>query len=128
MRRIGIDYGEKKTGVAYSEGKLAEPLAVVRHESERELIEKLKVIITKEEIGEIVVGVSEGMMGKKQRKFGERLAREIGLVVVFEDETLTTEEAQRLSIEAGIKRKKRRKLEDAYAATLILQRWIDRGL
>ena len=57
--------------------------------------------------------------------FGKKLEEDINISVVFQDETLTTKEAQDLSQKAGIKRKKRRELEDAYSASLILQSYID---
>ena len=46
--------------------------------------------------------------------------------IVLQDETLTTSDAQTLSREAGIKRIKRKSLEDAFAATLILQSYLDK--
>lgn len=126
MRRIGIDYGERKTGLAWSEGSVAEPLMVIRHGSLVELIGKIKKVAVDRGAEEMVVGVSEGEMGERQKAFGLSLAIGTGLPVEFEDETLTTRDAQKMSIEAGIGRKKRRRLEDAYAAAVMLQGWVDR--
>jgi len=125
VRVLGVDYGRRKTGVAVCEGKLAEPLAVVR-EGREKLIKKLGEIVEGQEVETVVVGVSEGQMGEEQKAFGLNLAIERGGEVEFEDETLTTKEVQQLTREAGMKRKRRRELEDAFAATLILQRWVDR--
>ena len=50
----------------------------------------------------------------------------MAIPVIYQDERLTTKESQRLSIEAGIKRKKRRTLEDAYSAALILQAYLEK--
>ena len=125
MRVLGIDYGERKTGVAIAEGKLAEPLVVIRHKNTEELISRLAKIIKEKKIEEVVVGVSEGVMGERQKAFGMSLAIETGVAVEFEDETLTTKDVQRLSLEAGMKQKKRKELEDAFSAALILQRWVD---
>ena len=41
------------------------------------------------------------------------------------DETLSTHDARRVSIEEGMKRKKRKGMEDAYAATIMLQGYLD---
>lgn len=128
---MGIDYGEKKTGVAIAEGaslrgfSLAHPHSVVRHKTERELIQKLKKIIEEERVEMIIVGVSEGNIGQRARAFAVKISKEIGTEVDLQDETLSTYEAQKLSIKGGIRRKKRRLLEDAYSAALILQSYLD---
>ena len=126
MRILGIDYGRKKIGLAISDGKLAEPLRVIRCKSGEEGIEKLKKVVEEEDVGKFVLGVSEGKMGEESKAFGKRLQDGIKLPVVFQDETLSTHQAQELSIEAGIGRMKRKKLEDAYSASLILQSYLDR--
>jgi len=88
-------------------------------------LKKIEKETEKEKIEKIVVGVSEGEMAEETKKFGKKLEDKLGISVVFQDETLTTYEAQRFSIEAGIKRKKRKELEDAYSAALILQEYLD---
>jgi putative Holliday junction resolvase len=125
MRILGIDYGKRKIGIALGDERLVEGLTVVRYEDEKKALEKIVKIIKKEKINEIVVGVSEGQIGEESRKFGEKLGKKVNLPVHFQDETLTTQDAQALAITAGIKRKKRRALEDAYSAALILQNYLD---
>ncbi len=125
MQILGIDYGRRKIGIALGDGRLVEGLTVVRYEDEKKALEKIVKIIKKEKVNEIVVGVSEGQIGEESRKFGEKLGKKVNLPVHFQDETLTTRDAQALSIIAGIKRKKRRALEDAYSAALILQNYLD---
>lgn len=125
MRILGIDYGKRKIGIALGDERLVEGFTVVRYEDEKKALEKIVKIIKKERINEIVVGVSEGQIGEESRRFGEKLGKKVNLPVHFQDETLTTRDAQALSIIAGIKRKKRRALEDAYSAALILQSYLD---
>ncbi|KKQ26264.1 hypothetical protein A2617_01115 [Candidatus Daviesbacteria bacterium RIFOXYD1_FULL_41_10] len=127
MDIIGIDFGRKKIGVALgnSESRFAEPLQVVRYQSLEEGLEKINDVVKKIRAGKVVVGVSEGTSKKEAIEFGNQLESKFGIEVVFQDETLTTQDAQRKSIEAGIKRKTRRDMEDAYAATLILQEYLD---
>jgi putative Holliday junction resolvase len=125
MLILGIDYGKKKIGLAITTGSLAEPLRTLRYRDIKILIEKVREIAQTLKVEKIVVGVSEGKMGKETRKFGERLQESLAIPIVFQDETLSTRKAQELSIEAGIKKSKRRKLEDAYSATLILQSYLD---
>lgn len=125
MRILAIDYGQKKVGVALATSPLAEPYKVIRFTSNKVLIKELGKIIDEEQIEKLVVGVSEGKMGKESKRFGEKLKIEFELPLYFQDETLTTYKAQELSLEAGIKRKKRKELEDAYSAALILQAYLD---
>ena len=137
MRILGIDYGKKKIGLSIAYSPIAEPHKVVRFKSEEEALEKVSEVLKAspakspsgiqagKQVDLIVVGVSEGKMGKESRKFGNKLEEKLKIPVVFQDETLTTREAQELSRKAGVRRKKRRGLEDAYSATLILQRYLD---
>ena len=121
---MGIDFGRAKIGLAISEGFLAEPYSVIRYEQEKELLEKIKVLVDKEKIDKVVVGVSEGKSAEEATSFGEKL-RELGLEIIFFDETLSTVSAQELSREAGMKRKKRKALEDAFAASVMLQSFLE---
>ena len=125
MRLLGIDYGRKKMGLAISEGILAKPLCVMRYSDAKTLNEKIRRIIKRFEIEKVVVGVSEGEMGEESKNFSQSLGRKLQIPVETFDETLSTHDAQRASIEAGIKRKKRKDMEDAYAATLTLQEYLD---
>jgi putative holliday junction resolvase len=116
---LGVDYGDAKIGLALAEATLAEPYKVVAN-----LIEVIKEIkLNKPE--KIILGISEGESAEKAREFGAKLHQETGLEIIFQDETLSTQEAQDLSIEAGMKRSKRHEMEDAFSATLILQRYLD---
>jgi len=125
MRILGIDYGRARLGIALATSKIAQPYKVVKHRSLEDLLEKLGYIVKKEKIEEFVVGVSEGKMEEETREFGKRLKTKFKLPVYFQDETLTTVDAQKLALESGMKRKKRKKLKDAFAATLILQSYLD---
>lgn len=125
MKILGIDYGRKKIGLAISESSLAEPLSVIRFDTFDKAIEKIKAIIDSEKVGRIVLGVSEGLMAKEEKEFGLKLSDQVKIPLTLQDETLTTHDAQELSIKAGIKRKKRRAMEDAYSAALILQNYLD---
>ncbi|MFI5240945.1 MAG: Holliday junction resolvase RuvX [Microgenomates group bacterium] len=125
MKILGIDYGRRKIGLAFSETPISEPLKIILYEEPEVLKEKIKRIITEKEVERVVVGVSEGEMGEESKKFGKDLEEYVGIPVVFFDETLSTQYAQELSIQAGIGRKKRHKMEDAYAASVMLQNYLD---
>jgi len=119
MKILGIDYGRRKIGIAVSESGLSEPLKVLRVEGFDDAVSKVKKVIESEKPVKVVVGISEGEMGEESKKFANEIEAE-----TF-DETLTSQDAQRLSIEAGVSRKKRKGMEDAYAAALILQNYLD---
>src|SRR3972149_6815693 len=101
MRILGIDYGRKKIGMAVTEGSLAEPYKVIRVNSFQEAIEKVSKEVEVSKVSKVVVGISEGEMGEESKKFAESIGAEIY------DETLTSQDAQRMAIEAGIKRSRR---------------------
>ena len=119
MKILGIDYGRRKVGLAIANGPLAAPWKVIKYKDAKVLMENIKEIIRKEGIEKTVVGVSEGEMGEESKKF----AREIGAVTF--DETLSTQDAQIRSLEAEIGQRKRHEMEDAYAATIMLQNYLD---
>ena len=119
MKILGVDYGRSKIGLARAEGPLAEPFKVIKVNSFDDAVQKLKREIEIEKADKIVVGVSEGAMGEESKEFAKAFGADIF------DETLSTYEAQEKSIQGGIGRKKRREMEDAYAATVMLQNYLD---
>ncbi len=125
MQTLGIDFGLKKVGIAIGTGSLAEPYMVLRYSDMKILEEEIKKICDKEKVEKIIVGVSEGEMAQKTREFIDDLKREFSIPVEEFDETLSTQEAQRLSIESPMRRSKRREMEDAIAASVMLQNYID---
>ncbi len=125
MRILGIDYGRKKIGLALTEGALAEPWKVFRVKSFEEALEKVSKEVKVSKVSKVVVGMSENKMAEETKKFVSAISHRLSTPVETFDETLSTIEAQRLSIEAGIKRKKRHGLEDAYAAAVMLQSYLE---
>lgn len=125
MRILGIDYGRKKIGLAIAEGPLSEPWMVIKYEEKSKLIDEIKQIAEREQAEKIVVGISEGEMGQESKNFSLELSKVLTIPVETFDETLSSWEAQKLSREAGISHKKRKDMEDAYAASIILQNYLD---
>jgi RNase H-fold protein (predicted Holliday junction resolvase) len=119
MKILGIDYGRSKVGLAVGISGFAEPLKVIKYKDPGVLTAEIKKIVEAEGIEKMVVGVSEAGMGAESKQFADSLG-----AVTF-DETLTSKDAQRLSIEASIGRKKRHEMEDAYAAAVMLQNYLD---
>jgi putative Holliday junction resolvase len=127
MRFLGIDYGERKIGLAVgdTESRFAEPLAVVRFEEKKEAIERISQYATVERVENLVLGISEGKTAEKTRNFGAKLSKKVKLPILYYDETLTTHDAQKLAISARIGRKKRKAKEDSYAAAIMLQNFLE---
>lgn len=123
MRYLGIDYGLKKMGLAISEGQLASIYKIMEISSLKDALVKINHIVNKEKIDLAVVGLPES--GKNQaatKKFIKHLKKNMAVEIV--DETLTSQDAQRLMIDLNLGQKERQK-EDAYSAALILQRFLD---
>lgn len=118
MNLLGIDFGEKKIGLALATGPLAEPIGII---DIRNWELGIKRICQEQEIEKIILGVSEGKMAEKTKKFAQELGEIIGLPIEFQDETLTTNEAVAKMREIG----KKVKDEDAISAALILQAYLD---
>lgn len=125
MKILGIDFGTKKIGLATAVTALAEVYGVIRFRTTDDAIKKIKKVVDDEKIEKIVIGISEGEMAKQTKEFSEKLKETVSLPLEFQDETLSTKDAQRMAIDAGVKRKKRREYEDAFAAALILQQYLD---
>lgn len=132
MRCLGIDHGSKRVGLSFGdELGVATPLPALVGLSPAALQEKLRVIVLRQGITDIVLGHPlnmDGTAGPKAREI-ETLAAQLqdgfGLPVHLVDERLTTCEA-----EAAIPKKQRRAvrnsgLVDSRAACLILQDFLD---
>lgn len=119
---LGVDFGERKIGLAISDGSLAEPFSIIESGNQEGAIQEIAKICEREKIQKIVLGMPDG--SQKVRNFGQKLSKKTDLRIIFWDETLTSEEALAKMIEAGRPQRKRRHLDDV-AAALILQEYLD---
>lgn len=134
MRILGIDYGEKRIGLAISDplGITAQGLPTIEYSNIQEALQKIMTIISEKEIGEIVVGLPKHMnnsLGESARaalSFGERLKTHTGISVKTIDERLSTARAHKAMLEGNLSRKQRKGRVDMIAAQLILQNYLDR--
>lgn len=135
MRYLGLDLGTKTLGVAVSDktGLIATSLTILRHDNNYDfLIEELKKIIKEKGIETIVLGLPKNMnntigeRGEMVLSFKEKLEESTNLLVILEDERLTTKVAENILITADVSRKKRKKVIDKMAANVILQSYLDR--
>ena len=124
MKLLGIDFGLAKVGLAMADENLAQPFGVINNDSR--LVEKISKICQANRVEKVVIGIPEGEMAKKVKKFAKKLSQSTDLLIVFQDETLTSKEAIVKMIEAGKGRKYRQTKSDAFAAALILQSYLDK--
>ena len=134
MRILGLDYGEKRIGVAISDpmGILASPLTVIESKSTHSDIEQIVSLTQEHEIEQIVIGLprsldgSESKQAQMTRDFIDLLQGQLNIPVNTWDERLSTVAADRMMNEAGVKKGKKKKRIDSAAATIILQNYLDR--
>lgn len=135
MRALGIDFGEKRLGVAISDptGLIAQGIAMIGkgEHFEHDFRELKKIIKRYDGIDEIVVGLPKTLKGEigpaaeKVLAFVDALKKEFKLNIATWDERLTTAAAERALIDAGLSREKRKKVIDKSAAARMLQSYLD---
>lgn len=112
-------------------GWTAQGLSVIHSKGVAGDIRQIKELVTQHEVNKVVVGLplnmdgSAGPRAEKARAFARRLGQVLGLPVELWDERLTTVEAERLLIQADMRRAGRRQVIDKMAAVLILQNYLD---
>ena len=134
MRILGVDYGRRRLGLAVSDEEelLASPISIYRRTSEALDLAYLTALVKERGVGAIVVGLplnangSHGEMATEVTTFAARLQRAARVPVEAFDERFTSQEAERVLIEADLSRRRRKSLRDGLAATLILQGFLDR--
>ena len=133
MRYLGLDIGDRWIGVALSDpsAKLASPLTILeRSDDDIGDMEAIAGIIEQNDVGRVVVGLprllngSLGVQAQKVEAFTRQLHDRIDIPVEFRDERLTTISAHRL-MQASGKNKSRKKRDDAIAAAILLQAFLD---
>jgi putative Holliday junction resolvase len=133
MRSLGIDFGEKRIGLAISdpEGRLAVPLTTLERRNDRSAVRAIEEIARREGVERLVLGEPVGLDGQRGeaaervRRFGDRLAGITGLPVRLINESLTTVEAQERLRAAGIDPRREPERIDAVAAQILLQEALD---
>lgn len=131
MSILALDYGEKKIGVAISgDHKVAYQLPVIIVTSTDLVIEKIQEICQSNDVGKIVVGMPKdlkgkvGEQGRKILKFVDLLYERLNIPIVYQNEALTSEQALERMIEAGVPRRRRKKLIHSFSAQIILEDYL----
>lgn len=130
-RGLGVDFGERRIGLALSdpEGRYALPLETFERETDRRAAYRIASIVEREDVGLLAMGAPKFLDGspspnlERIERFGKRLTKITGLSICWIDETLTTIEA-RARLE-GRDRREQRGRRDMVAAQILLQEALD---
>lgn len=133
MKKIGLDVGDVRIGIAVSDmlgiaANARESYTRVNDVADLAYFIKL----AKEENADaFVVGLPKNMDGTEgnraeiTRAFADKLKEASGMPVFMQDERLSTVSAERVLLEADMSRGKRKKVIDKVAACIILQHFLD---
>lgn len=133
MRHLCIDLGDVRIGLATSDsmGICATGLETYRRVDPDKDLAYIADIVKRENVGRVVIGLPVNMDGtsgervEKARAFGDALKPLVSAEIAYQDERLSTVAGERMLIEAGMRRDKRKKVIDKIAATIILQTYLD---
>lgn len=137
MRIIGLDLGTKTLGVAVSDklGIIASfyKTFFFKDEDYNSLVPVVKNLMEEFDTNKIVLGLPKnmnntlGFASERSINFKELLEKELDIEVILEDERLSSVEANNALIGSDMSRKKRKDKVDSVAASIILQRYLDRS-
>ncbi|WP_409270759.1 Holliday junction resolvase RuvX [Neobacillus sp. SCS-31] len=135
MRILGLDVGSKTVGVALSDefGWTAQGLETIKIDEEKNEFgfERLGQLLKEYGVEQVVIGLPKNMNGtigpraEASKRYAEEVERLFSVPTVLWDERLSTMAAERVLLEADVSRKKRKKVIDKMAATMILQGYLD---
>lgn len=134
MKKIGLDVGDVRIGIAVSDslGIAANSRESYTRKNDDVDFEYFTKLAKAENADAFVVGLPynmDGTEGKRveiTREFAERLRAYSNIEVVYQDERLSTVSAEKMLIEGNVRRDKRKKVIDKVAACIILQNYLDK--
>lgn len=134
MRKAALDIGDVRIGIATSDmlGIIASGCETYTRKGGEIDYKYIADLCRDKQVDTIVIGLpinmdgTEGDRAQKSRIFAEELAAFTDIKKVFVDERLTTVQAERMLIQGGVRRDKRKQVIDKVAATIILQSYLDR--
>ena len=134
MKILSLDIGTVRIGIATSDIMeiIASAYEVYRRKSLSQDVFHVAELVKNLSVGEVVIGLplkmdgSEGQSVEMARAFGDELSKHVDVPIIYQDERLSTVSAERILIESGMRREKRKDKIDAVAATIILQTYLDK--
>ena len=133
-RALGIDFGEKRVGLALSDRSnlIASPYKTLQYISKNDLISEIKKIVIDKEIEVFVIGLPLNMKGedsdqtKKVRRF-KNLLSILELPIIYEDERFSSIIAKNSLVLQNVKTGHNKSEIDRTAAAIILQQYLDKN-
>lgn len=133
MKTLGIDFGERRIGLALSDpdGRMAVPLTTLERTDDRTAVREIAGIVSREEVKALVLGDpvnldgSRGQASERVRRFAAKLEAATGLEPRLVAETLTTVAARERLKAAGVDVSRHRERLDATAAQILLEEALD---
>lgn len=130
---ISIDPGQKRIGVAISDdtGMIAIPFTIIRHISRNDDAARIADLARDVNAGKIIVGLALGsdneetLSSRRAKHLAEAINEQVDLPVELWDESESSNDARKIRMEMGMKKKKRAERIDALAAAMILQSYIN---
>ena len=134
MKIIALDIGTVRIGVATSDIMeiIASAYESYRRKNTDEDVKYIAQLVNNLNAGLVVIGLplkmdgTEGQSVEMAKNFGEELAKVVSVPICYQDERLSTVTAQKILIESGMRREKRKDKVDSLAATIILQTYLDK--
>ena len=131
MRKMSLDVGTRTIGIAVSDllGMIANGVETIHRTTEERDYARIAELIAEHEVDTLVVGYPKNMNGERAQAceaMAEKLRTMFPKVqVVLWDERLSTVAAEKVLVDADLRRKKRKKVIDMMAAVVILQNYLD---
>jgi putative Holliday junction resolvase len=133
MRVLALDYGSKRVGLALSDElrTVATPAGFFAPKPMADFLAHVRTIIAEKAVKEIIVGMPRNMDGsygpaaENVRRFMGILEKELLLPIKAWDERLTSVQANRALVDAGVRRDARKEKVDSMAAAILLQSYLD---
>jgi putative holliday junction resolvase len=130
---LGLDFGEKRIGVAITDemGSMAMPHSTISFIGRKQVLEELKKLVETYRVTRIVVGLPKtlkneiGDAAKKVIAHVDWFKENLNLTWILWDERLTTQEIERILLDADMSRERRKEVRDRLAAQRILQSYLD---
>jgi len=134
FKLLGLDVGDKKIGIAMVNSIVLVPMpfSILVRTNIKKDISAIKKLASDQRINGIVVGLpfqmdgQEGEQAQKVRSFITKLAKQVDLPIIFEDERMTTKIANTMLGQGGVNRKQRAQVDDQVSAQLIIASFLKR--
>ena len=132
MKIMAVDFGDARTGLAVCDRTefLASPVGTIEEKSLAKVAEKIIYATREYDVGMVVIGLpknmdgTEGARAQKSHKLADTIRSVLTIPVKLWDERQTTISAANILSENGTYGKKRKKVLDSVAATVILESYL----